>query len=128
MRKNTSRKQKKILLADDHQPTRALLSIILGDQHYQTIQASNGEEAYGKASFEQPDLILMDVMMPVMDGFEALTRLKEDPITQPIKVMMLTASDRPIDRKMANELGASGFLVKPVPLDELKRGIRHAMA
>ena len=128
MRKKTSGKQKKILLADDHQPTRAMLSMILGDQNYEMIQAKNGEEACAKAFFEQPDLILMDVMMPVMDGYEALATLKEDPITRPIKVMMLTATDRPIDRRTAAELGASGFLVKPVPLDELQRDIKHAMA
>ena len=53
------------------------------------IYASNGEEAYTRACFERPDLILMDVMMPVMDGYEALAKLKEDPITESIKVMML---------------------------------------
>ncbi len=123
----TNKKQKKILLADDHEPTRAMFSMILGDQNYQMIHASNGEEACAMAFFEKPDLILMDLMMPVMDGYEALARLKEDPITQPIKVMMLTSSDRPVDRRMAEELGASGFLVKPVPLDELSRDIKRAM-
>ncbi|MCH8897841.1 MAG: response regulator [Chloroflexi bacterium] len=128
MPKKINKKRKKILLADDHQPTRAMFSMILEKQNYQMIHASNGEQAYSKAFFEQPDLILMDVMMPVMDGYEALAKLKENPITQAIKVMMLTSSDSPIDRRMAEELGASGFLVKPVPLDELERDIKHAMA
>jgi CheY-like chemotaxis protein len=120
-------KGKKILLADDHSPTRLLLSKILAEQDYRTIQASDGEEAYAKAVFERPDLVLMDIMMPVMDGYEALAKIKEDPVTQPIQVMMLTSSDRPLERRLALEIGAAGYLVKPVRLDELYENIRRVL-
>jgi CheY-like chemotaxis protein len=119
---------KKILLADDHSPTRRMFSHILDDQHFRIVHASNGEEAYSLAVFEKPNLILMDVMMPVMDGYEALAKIKEDPVTQTIPVMMLTATDRPLERRLAKEMGAMAYMVKPVRLDELHRNINCAMA
>lgn len=118
---------KKILLADDHAPTRRMFSKILAEQRYRTVQASNGEEAYTKAVAEQPDLILLDIVMPVMDGYEALVQIKGDPVTQPIQVIMLTALDRPLEQKLALEMGASGYIVKPVRLDELYRNIKYAL-
>ena len=119
---------KKILLVDDYSPTRKMYSQVLADQNYQTIHASSGEEALTKALLERPDLILLDVMMPGIDGYETLAMIKEDPNTHPIKVMMLTALDRPLERRLAQEMGASGYLVKPVRLDELNREIRSVMA
>ena len=119
---------KKILLADDHSPTRMMFTQVLDGQHYRIIHASNGEEAYCLAVFEKPHLILMDVMMPVMDGYEALAKIKEDPVTQTIPVMMLTATDRPLERRLAREMGAMAYMVKPVRLDELHRNINCAMA
>jgi CheY-like chemotaxis protein len=68
----------------------------------------------------------MDVMMSVMDGYEALAKLKEDPVTQGIPVMMLTATDRPIDRRLAQEMGAVRYMVKPVRVDELYQNIDYA--
>jgi CheY-like chemotaxis protein len=122
------RPMKKILLADDHAPTRMMFSKILAEQRYCIIQASNGEEAYTKAVAEQPDLILLDIVMPVMDGYEALLQIKADPVTQPIQVIMLTALDRPFEQKLALEMGASGYIVKPVRIDELYRNIKYALA
>jgi CheY-like chemotaxis protein len=119
---------RKILLADDHSPTRMMFSQILDGHHYQIIHASNGEEAYSLALFERPHLILMDVMMPVMDGYEALVKIKEDLVTQTIPVMMLTATDRPLERRLAREMGAVGYMVKPVRVDELYHNINFAMA
>jgi CheY-like chemotaxis protein len=127
MRLFQERPMKKILLADDHAPTRMIFSKILAEQHYCTIQASNGEEAYTKAVAEQPDLILLDIVMPVMDGYEALFKIKGDPVTQPIQVIMLTALDRPFEQRLALEMGASGYMVKPVRLDELCRNIKYVL-
>jgi CheY-like chemotaxis protein len=117
----------KILLADDHAPTRMMLSRILTGQEYEVRHAGNGAEAYAVAVIERPDLVLLDVQMPVMDGYEALAMLKEDPVTRPVQVMMLTASDRPLDRRLAREMGAVGYIVKPVRIDELCRIVGDAL-
>ncbi len=99
---------KKILLVDDHCPTRLMFRQILAQQDasYDILEASNGREACETALDAKPDLILMDVMMPVMDGYEALASLKEDPETQAIPVLMLTALDLPFQQKLAYDLGA----------------------
>lgn len=128
MTKQVRRKAKKILLVDDYAPTRKMYSQALADQNYQTIHAGNGEEALAKALLEQPDLILLDVMMPGIDGYETLAMIKENPNTHPIKVMILIGVDRPLDRRLALEMGASGYLVKPVRLEELNQEVRAVMA
>jgi CheY-like chemotaxis protein len=119
---------KRILLADDHAPTRMMFGKVLAEQHYSIMQASNGEEACAKALAERPDLILLDIVMPVMDGYEALVKIKSDPVTQSIQVIMLTALDRPFEQRLALEMGASAYMVKPVRLDELYRNIKYALA
>ena len=94
---------------------------------YQIIQARDGEEAYTKAISEKPDLVLMDVMMPGIDGYEALAKFKGNPATEPIKVMILSAFDRPVDRRLALELGAWGYMTKPVRIDELLYQVNWAL-
>ena len=69
----------------------------------------------------------MDVMMPVMDGYEALASLKEDPETQAIRVLMLTALDLPFQQKLAYDLGAFGYVVKPVRFDEMNQTLKLAL-
>ena len=120
---------KKILLVDDHAPTRLMFSQILAqqDSSYDILEASNGREACETAVAAKPDLILMDVLMPVMDGYEALACLKEDPETQAIPVLMLTALDLPFQQKLANDLGAFGYVVKPVRLDEMNHTVKLAL-
>ena len=120
---------KRILLVDDHAPTRLMFSKILAQQDsgYDILEASNGLEAYETAVAAKPDLILMDVLMPVMDGYEALANLKEDPETQAIRVLMLTALDLPFQQKLAYDLGAFGYVVKPVRLGELDTTVKMAL-
>ena len=120
---------KKILLVDDHAPTRLILSLVLSEswQQYHILQASNGEEACAMAISEQPDLMLLDICMPVLDGYETLARLRENPETHGIKVMMLTAQDLPLQKKLALDFGADGFLVKPFRTDELRRSVQNAL-
>jgi two-component system cell cycle response regulator len=118
---------KKILVVDDYEPARTVISKYLAAENYIVIQASNGKEAYTTAVAEQPDLILLDALMPVMDGFEALWQIKEDPATQNIKVVMLTGMDRPLERRLAAELGADGCLSKPVRLDELDSCVKQVL-
>ncbi len=120
---------KKILLVDDHAPTRLMFSKILAqqDNSYDILEASNGLEACETALIAKPNLILMDVLMPVMDGYEALANLKEDPETQAIRVLMLTALDLPFQQKLAYDLGAFGYVVKPVRQDELNNTVKRAL-
>ena len=120
---------KKILLVDDHAPTRLMFCKILTQQgtNYEILEASNGQEACETALEVKPDLILMDVEMPVMDGYEALASLKEDPKTQAIRVLMLTALDLPFQQNLAYDLGAFGYVVKPVRLDEMNHTVKLAL-
>ncbi len=120
---------KKILVVDDHPLTRLMTSQTLTQQdaNYEILEASNGQEAFETALEAKPDLILMDVMMPVMDGYEALASLKEDPETQAIPVLMLTALDLPLQQEMAYARGAFGYLVKPVRFDEMNHRVKLAL-
>jgi DNA-binding response OmpR family regulator len=116
-----------ILMVDDHAPTRAMMGKILGAQHYRVIEACNGEEGYARARAQRPDLILMDGMMPRLDGYEALSLLKADAATESIPVLMLTALDLPRERNLAMTIGAAGYIIKPVLLDELWANIRRLL-
>ena len=116
---------KKILLVMT--TTRLMFSLAQQGANYEFLEASNGEEACETALEAKPDLILMDVSMPVMDGYEALASLKEDPETQAIRVLMLTGLDLPFQQKLAYELGAFGYVVKPVRLDEMNQTVKLAL-
>ncbi len=121
---------KKILLVDDHPPTRLMFSKFLAQQDasYEFLEASNGREACETALVAKPDLILMDVSMPVMDGYEALASLMQDPETQAIRVLMVTALDLPFQQKLAYDLGAFGYVVKPVRLFEMNHIVKLALS
>lgn len=103
----------RILVVDDILPNVKLLEAKLMSEYYSVLTASNGFEAIEVAKAEQPDMILLDVMMPKMDGFEACKRLKADPETAHIPVVMVTALDQPTDRVRGLEVGADDFLTKP---------------
>ncbi|CAN5794978.1 response regulator [soil metagenome] len=106
--------RKQILLIDD-QPdiqtvVRLSLKVVRG---WQVFTASSGKEGIQQAKTHQPDAILLDVMMPEMDGPATLAVLKADPVTQSIPIIFLTAKARAIDRKKLYELGAQGVINKP---------------
>jgi two-component system alkaline phosphatase synthesis response regulator PhoP len=110
--------QKKILTVDDDPGIRSALAMILEPAGYQVVTAENGVQALEKAASESPDLILLDVMMPEMDGFAACAKLKSSPDTQDIPVVLLTGvadhitdSKYPIDGVMRAE--ADEYLPKP---------------
>lgn len=112
-----------ILLVDDESQILDVYSAKLRQVGYEVFTASDGAEAIKLAKEKQPDLILMDVKMPVKDGVDAAAGLKEDPATSAIKIVFLTAFSDPlrpeIDLKFAKELGALDFIVKGISLDEL---------
>jgi len=111
--------KKKVLIVDDSPVALASLSQMLSNDHYQLVQASNGKEALDKAFSEHPDLILMDIMMPELNGFEAARILKEDSRTHNIPIIMVTALDDPENKSAGQEAGAEEYLVKPVRPQEL---------
>jgi two-component system, cell cycle response regulator len=104
----------RILVVDDILPNVKLLEAKLSAEYYEVITASSGFEALELAQSHNPDLILLDIMMPGMDGFEACTKLKANPKTQHIPVVMVTALDQPEDKLKGLLSGADDFLTKPV--------------
>jgi len=104
----------RILVVDDIRTNIKVLEAKLTSEYYEVITAANGPEALESANHGNPDLILLDVMMPGMDGFEVCRRLKADPATAHIPVIMVTALGDPEDRVQGLSAGADDFLTKPV--------------
>ena len=122
----SSLRRGRILVADDEERSRRLLHHILEAKGYEVIFAENGQQALEKAFAEQPDVILLDVMMPIVDGYEACRRLKADPRSAPIPVIMVTALSDRQDRIKGVDAGADDFLLKPIDREELLLRIRNA--
>ena len=104
----------RVLVVDDLEPNVKLLEAKLRAEYFDVLGAYSGQEAITLAVQEKPDIILLDVMMPGMDGFETCRRLKSDPETMHIPVVMVTALDQQADRIAGLEAGADDFLTKPV--------------
>ncbi len=109
----------KVLIADDNPPGAELLEAYLADQPYETKVAYNGDEALEIARNWNPDLVLLDVMMPRISGFEVCQKLREDPATQEMGVIMVTALDQPGDIDRAVQAGTDDLLTKPVSKTDL---------
>ena len=114
----------RILIVDDVPANTRLLEAKLTAEYYQTETARDGFEALVAASGWQPDVILLDVMMPGMDGYECCRRLKADVLTRHIPVVMVTALGQPSERLQGLEAGADDFLTKPVESDTLMARVR----
>jgi two-component system alkaline phosphatase synthesis response regulator PhoP len=113
-----------ILIAEDERDIRELIVITLQTHGLgNVIQASNGEEAVAKARARKPDLILMDVRMPKMTGFEACELLKDDPSTSGIPVVFLSAKGQETEMKRGLEVGAVEYILKPFAPDDLYRRV-----
>jgi len=109
----------KILVVDDEVNITQILEFSIGAEGYEVITAANGEEAINKARREQPDLIILDVMMPKIDGYEACRILKANPLTKGIPVVLLTAKGRDIDKRLGYEVGATDYIIKPFSPNKL---------
>ncbi|MEP7066313.1 MAG: response regulator, partial [Gemmatimonadota bacterium] len=104
---------KTVLLVEDNEDNRIVYSTILQHFGYVVMEALNGEEGIAKARAERPDLILMDISIPVIDGWEATQVLKRDPETRGIPIIALTAHALASDREKAMEVGCDSYLAKP---------------
>lgn len=109
----------KILIVDDEKLILISTRIVLESVGHGVVTAASGEEAIGKAKEENPGLILLDIMMPGIDGWETLSRLKEDPETKDIPVIIFTAREHSRGRQLAREMGAADYFQKPFEPDEL---------
>jgi CheY-like chemotaxis protein len=108
-----------VLVVDDEEKNQKLLRAVLSRENFEIVAASDGKAALASIDVRLPDLILLDVMMPGMNGFEVCRRLKQDARTQKIPVLMVTALKDKEDRIMALHAGADDFLSKPIDTTEL---------
>lgn len=118
---------KRILIVDDKATSRELLRTVLEKQGYTIIEAGDGEEALQKARADNPDLILLDLQMPIRDGYEVLGELRQDPRYAALPIVALTASAMQGDREKALAAGFTGYLAKPVSLAHLRMEIQRVL-
>ena len=110
---------KKILVVDDEDDILHFLELVLREKGYEVVTASGGHEALTRAQLEAPDLVLLDIMMPQMDGWEVLKLLRVDEETAEIPVAMLSARTEARDRVQGLQEGAIDYICKPFSLSEL---------
>jgi len=118
----------KILIIDDDVDTLRLVGLMLQRQGYHISAASNGSQGLAKALEERPDLILLDVMMPDMDGYEVTRRLRKNPATVSIPILMFTAKTQLDDKVTGFEVGADDYLTKPTHPTELQAHVKALLA
>ena len=117
-----------VLIVDDSRTIVHAFKTMLEGAGYQTLAALDGVQAVQVAKQQLPDLILMDIVMPRMNGFEATRLLAGDPKTAPIPIIIISGTDQATDRAWGSRVGAKGFLAKPVPRDLLLTTINTVLA
>ena len=110
---------KTILIVEDEPKNMKLTRDLLKISGFETIEAVDGKEGVEKAKSAKPNLILMDIMMPKMDGYAACREIKADPATKNIPVIMLTAVGYDLNKKLAKQMGADGYVTKPFSRQQL---------
>jgi two-component system response regulator VicR len=116
MLEKESHMSKKILIVEDEKPIADILKFNLEKEGYETLMAADGEEAVNQALGEDPDLILLDIMLPKKDGFQVLREVREK---KQVPVLMLTAKAEEVDKVLGLELGADDYITKPFSIREL---------
>jgi two-component system alkaline phosphatase synthesis response regulator PhoP len=131
MQKNNSNSSStgmsRILIADDNEPNRELLEVYLADVDCEIATAVDGADTLEKVASFEPDIILLDIMMPKLSGFEVCQQLKADPVTRQIMVLMVTALGELGDIERAVEAGTDDFLSKPVNKIELVKRVENML-
>ncbi len=118
--------KRKILVVDDEPNVRRLLCTLL-KKKFNIVEAEDGAQAVKIAVIEKPDLILMDIMMPKMDGYTSCYVLKKKPATSSIPVIMLTALDLKLNQRLSKEIGAAGYITKPFNSKDLLTNIAQLL-
>ncbi len=113
------------LVVDDDRLLLRLIELNLGKTGMSVILADNGNDALRLAQEERPDVILLDIMMPIMDGYEIMRRLKAAEGTKDIPVIMLTAKSGQLDRRKLKDMGAVAYITKPFNLENLRYTVRR---
>ena len=116
-----------ILIVDDERQNRELLELMLAPEGFVLLTAASGEEALAMVAQQPPDLILLDIMMPHMDGYQVAAKIKGNLATRNILVMMVTGLDNPNARMLGLSAGAEEVLVKPVDRAELCVRVRNLL-
>ena len=117
----------KILVVDDHEEIRDALAAILDEEGHEVVHAENGVIGLKMATETQPDVILLDIAMPQMDGLEVLRRLKEDPVTAGVAVIMVTAQGDRHAMVRAVQLGTRDYITKPWETGEVEMCVNWAL-
>jgi twitching motility two-component system response regulator PilH len=116
-----------VLVVDDSRTMVHAMSSFLERYGYRTLSAYDGVQAVAAARAHAPDLILMDIVMPNMNGFEATRMLRKDPATRGIPVIIVSASEKPTDRVWGTRLGAKGYLAKPIHKTALLKTVESVL-
>lgn len=119
---------KRILVVEDHEDNRQILRVLLGSAGYQMIEAHDGETALTTAASERPDLILMDIQLPGLDGYEATRRIKADPALSGIPIIAVTSYALSGDEEKARAAGCSAYVAKPYKPLELLDKLREYLS
>ena len=117
-----------VLIVDDSPTEQHVIARLLEKHGFETLVANDGEEAISLAEQSRPDLILMDVVMPGMNGFQATRQLAKNPLTADIPVVMVTSKDQVSDKAWGLRQGAVDYLMKPVADSELIAAVRSRIA
>ena len=121
------RRKSTILIVDDEERNRKLLEVFTQADGYQPLVAGSGEDGLALAIEQQPDMVLLDLMMPGMDGFEVVRALKSNPTTKAIPVLIVSSLDDPASRNRMLSSGADKLIVKPIDRWQLSRDIAELM-
>lgn len=119
--------KKRILLVDDEESLVELVTVRLKTLDYEVIPAYDGHEALEKARREKPDLIILDLMLPKMDGYKVCAMLKHDPRYMKIPIILFTARAQESDEKLGYECGANAYITKPFEHQELIGKIKELL-
>ena len=118
---------KRILVVEDQEDLRGVLRDLLAGSGYTVIEAADGEAGVAKAKSDRPDLILMDIQMPVIDGYEATRRIKDDPDLKPIPIVAVSSFAMKGDEEEARAAGCDHYVAKPYSPMQLLRLIRDLL-
>ncbi|MGB7100518.1 MAG: response regulator [Xanthobacteraceae bacterium] len=119
---------KRILVVEDHEDNRQIVRDMLAPTDYEIIEVENGEEALAAVAKQRPDLILMDVQLPIMDGYEATRRIKADPALRSIPIIAVTSYALSGEDKRAQAAGCDDYVAKPYSPRQLLAKIRQYLS